>query len=89
MTGGVMIWEGLYDFEPGYRFEKDKNLKRKIKTFKTNDMLPKKGHALVFDSRLLHQSLGHFQESERKALSFRGAANNLPMIKVGTIYGVM
>ena len=89
MTGGIRIWEGSHDFEPGYKFEKDKNLKRKIKTFKTNDVLPKKGHALVFDSRLLHQSLGHFQESERMALSFRSAANNLPMIKDGTTYGVM
>ena len=42
MTGGVRIWEGSHDFEPGYKFEKDKNLKRKIKTFKTNDMVPKK-----------------------------------------------
>ena len=89
MTGCVRIWEGSHDFEPGYKFEKDKNLKRKIKTFKTNDKLTKKVHALVFDSRLLHQSLGHFEESEQKALSFRIPANNLLIIKDGTTYGLM
>ena len=67
---------------PGNEFgvgNRTKSFNRKLTATKmtTKDVLPMRSKALVFDARLLHQSLAHLGESQRSVLSFAIACNGL------------
>ena len=52
--------------------------------FRVNVETPVRGKALVFDSRLVHQSLAHQADKQRTVLSFTIACNGLRKIEYTT-----
>ena len=87
-TGGVKFWTGSQNFMPGNEFgvnARPKNLAQLLnRKFRVNVETPVRGKALVFDSRLVHQSLAHQADKQRTVLSFTIACNGLRKIEYTT-----
>lgn len=80
-SGGVKFWRNSHDFMPKHQFEcnnKPKNYIRQLRNQHGGDSItiqPQKNMAVIFDVRLLHQSLAHWGEKQRNVLSFSIACN--------------
>lgn len=87
-TGGIKFWTGSQNFMPGNEFgvkSRPKNLAQLLNhKFRVKVETPVRGKALVFDSRLVHQSLAHQADKQRTVLSFTIACNGLRKINYTT-----
>ena len=75
-SGGIRIWENTEEYGVGLTLS-GKNVRRYLnRHYSVKDELPQRYHVLVFDGRLLHQSLPHLDPDKyRIALSFQIAVN--------------
>ena len=62
-------------FQPQFPWSGTSNV---LKNFSKVTVLPKAGQVVIFDSRLLHRPLGHFEESIKCNLFFLLSVNNGP-----------
>ena len=81
-SGGVRLWKESQNFKPGKDFgsNRPKDLKRSLNKFNDLVVQPETCKIIVFDSRLIHQSLSFtgFSESQRLALTFQISIGGVP-----------
>ena len=71
-TGAITLWLGSEYYLPGVtEFEHIDNVMRDLDTkYERVTIHPKKGTAVVFDSKLMHQSMCHQEPNQRISYSF-------------------
>ena len=80
-SGGVKFWRNSHDFMSGEQFDrnkKPKNYLRKLRNQHGGDTViiqPQKNMAVIFDVRVIHQSLAHWGEKQRNVLKYSIACN--------------
>ena len=81
-SGGVRLWKESQNFKPGKDFSSNRpnDLKRSLGKFNELVVQPETCKIIVFDSRLIHQSLSFtgFSESQRLALTFQISIGGVP-----------
>lgn len=79
-TGGITFWLGSESYMEGVvEFDDFPNVKRDLDTkYKRVTIHPKKGTAVVFDSKLMHQSMCHQEPNQRMTYSFYLYLGNVP-----------
>jgi hypothetical protein len=81
-SGGVRLWKESQNFKPGNDFlsNRPKDLKRSLGKFEEVVVQPEICKVVVFDSRLVHQSLSFtgFSESQRLSLTFQICIDGVP-----------
>jgi len=82
-SGGIRFWRKSHGYIPGMDFldiqQRPKDLNRRLmrQQYEVDIVLPKKDKAIIFDSRLVHQSMVHLGEIQRTALGFIIATNRV------------
>lgn len=78
--GSIQLWQNSHLLESGRTADFPPNFKRdKLKKCPSTEIEPADGNLIIFDSRLIHQSLPHTQDEQRNALSFFITIGNLQM----------
>jgi hypothetical protein len=72
MSGGIKIWLNSQDYEPNKdHFPTSKDIHRQLdRKFESVVINPVKNKAVIFDARLLHQSLSHRESYQRVVYGF-------------------
>jgi hypothetical protein len=82
-SGGIKLWKNSQQLFEGNQFELNNHLKdlaRHLESFDSIVVNPVKNRAIIFDSRLIHQSMAHKEMYQRCAYSFGIACNGLYVI---------
>ena len=87
-TGGIKFWRGSHDFMGAKLVQgigdRPKDLPRQLEKegFEEVTVYPQRGKAVIFDGRLLHQSLHHMGIAQRAVLAFWLAPNESTKLNV-------
>ena len=82
-SGGIKLWKNSQQLFEGNQFElnnRPKDLAQHLESFDSIVVNPVKNRAVIFDSRLIHQSMAHKEMYQRCAYSFGIACNGIYVI---------